>query len=142
MMRSRTLYGGHPNPIVVADDIRIVEHRGNAGRPHTAAKPSRTFIQRGSSSLRCKPNTLSNTDLNATYPNPRAPKEVLDTHTSTGNDGAEVSPYAGGVTFAIGRTGFPEAGAVLRVERQRPGNVCSREARTCAAPAASSSSVE
>jgi len=85
MMRSRSLQGGHPNTIVVADDVRIVEHRGNPGRPHAATEPSRTLIQGASSSLRCKANTLSNTKPNTTNPNPRAPKQVLDTHTSTGN---------------------------------------------------------
>jgi hypothetical protein len=85
MMRSRSLQGGHPNTIVVADDVRIVEHRGNPGRPHAATEPSRTLIQGASSSLRCKTNTLSNTKPNTTNPNPRAPNQVLDTHTSTGN---------------------------------------------------------
>jgi len=85
MMRSRSLQGGHPNTIVVADDVRIVEHRGNPGRPHAATEPSRTLIQGASSSLRCKANTLSNTKPNTTNPNPRTPKQVLDTHTSTGN---------------------------------------------------------
>ncbi len=29
--------GGHPIPIVVADDTTFVEHPGNAGSPHAAA---------------------------------------------------------------------------------------------------------
>jgi len=97
MMRSRSLYGGHPSTIVVADDIRIVEHRGNTGRPHAAAKPSRTLIQRGSSSLRCEPTTFNETKPNTTNPNPRAPKEALDTQTSTGNNAIAVAQNAGSV---------------------------------------------
>src|SRR5580700_2921487 len=85
MMRSRSLQEGHPKTIVVADDVRIVEHRGNPGRPHAATEPHGTLIQGASSSLRCKANTLNNTKPNTTNPNPPAPKQVLDTHTSTGN---------------------------------------------------------
>jgi transposase len=33
------LNGGHPITIVVADDISLVEHPGNAGRPHVADRP-------------------------------------------------------------------------------------------------------
>jgi hypothetical protein len=40
--------GGHPITIVVADDISIVEHLGNAGRPHTAADRPNTSMHRPS----------------------------------------------------------------------------------------------
>jgi hypothetical protein len=86
--------GGHPNTIVVADDTTIVEHRGNAGRPHAAAnQPSRTPGQRRSSPLRCKTNTLTDTNPNTTNPNPHAPKNLSTRTPQTGN--------AGSVTFAI-----------------------------------------
>ena len=41
-------HGGHPITIVVADDISIVEHLGNAGRPHTAADRPNTSMHRPS----------------------------------------------------------------------------------------------
>jgi len=96
--------GGHPNTIVVADDVRIVEHRGNPGRPHAATEPSRTLIQGASSSLRCKPTTLTDTKPNTTNPHPHAPKKRLDTQPRTGDARPRTSRLGYPGTPAQGRS--------------------------------------
>jgi hypothetical protein len=81
---------GHPNTIVVADDTTLVEHRGNAGRPHAAANHTlRTRSQRRPASLRCKPDTSTDTNRNTDPLEPARAVAVLDTPTSTGNAGSE-----------------------------------------------------
>ena len=72
MTRSRS-QGGHPNTIVVADDIRIVEHRGNAGRPHAAAtKPIPHAHAMSFVFAPLQAEHVSNTKPTTTNPNPCA----------------------------------------------------------------------
>jgi hypothetical protein len=86
LTRSHSRQGDTQTTIVVADDTKFVEHRGNAGRPHAAANhPSRTPGQRRTASLRCKTTTSTDTDPNTTNPNPHAPKHTSTRTPQTGN---------------------------------------------------------